>query len=160
MKTFGFLAAGIFLSWFGWKFIQSPEKYLRKKTQELIAITSVTGQLSEMDIISKVSKMAKYIYFDVHMKAEYEGRIWTTKSLNEFRSLLFAYFKQKSAGQLDYKNLIVRIGENKTQGLVDFDAFFERNTKTVFCKILLEWIKEKKWRIKKIEVFSCSPVVP
>ena len=158
MKTFGFLAAGMLLLWFGWKLIQSPEKYLKKKTQKLIALTSVTDSASDMGWISKVSKMAKYIHFDVRMKAEYEGQIWTAKSLNEFRSLLFAYFKQGSAGQLDYKNLTVRLGENKKQGLVKFDAFFERNAKTVFCKALLEWVKEKKWRIKQIDVFSCSPV--
>ena len=94
MKVIILLAVLTTLTWLVWK-SQSPESYLKKKTQKLIAMTSNPRSSSEIALISKMSKIARFIHFDVRLKAEYKGQIWTAKSLNEFRSLLFSYFKQE-----------------------------------------------------------------
>ena len=148
--------AALLAGWFGWKWLQPPETLIKKKTQKLIALSSRTGPASEMGLMSKVSKIDKFIHFDVHVKAEYEGQIWTAKSLNEFRSLLFTYFKQGSTGQLSYKNLTVDLKEGRKEAIVKFDTFFEQETGAIFCKTLLKWLKEKKWYIKNIELSSCT----
>ncbi len=151
----GFIALGLALMAF-WKVIQSPESRLKKKSQKLIALASVGGgPQSEMNLISKVSKMAKYIHFDVQVRAEYEGSVYSARSLNEFRSLLLSYFKHGQTGKVDYENLTIQM-EGKTQGRTYFDAHFERGSTPVVCKALFEWIKEKKWLIKKLELFSCK----
>ena len=102
MKKLFILALAAFLSFFVWKRLQSPEAYLKKQTKKLIALSSVKNEKG-LALISKVSKTDKYIHFDVQLKAEYEGQIYTARSLNEFRSLLLAYFRQKQTGALDYK---------------------------------------------------------
>lgn len=158
MKIFAFLAVFTILAWFGWKLTQSPEKYLKKKSQTLIEMASVKNSNTDMSLMSKASKMAKFIHFDVQFKAEYEKQIFTAQSLNEFRSLLLAYFKEKSTGKISYKNLNLQMGGNKKQAIVKLDALFERNSKNISCKTLFEWIKEKKWYIKRIEIFPCSPL--
>ena len=152
MKIFALLFFAS-LAWFGWKLIQSPEKYLTKKTKELIEMASIEN--SDTNFISRVSKISKFIRFDVYLKAEYEGQIFTAQSLNELRSLLVSYFRQKSTGKINYKNLNLTLGENKKQAIAKFDALFERGKKNISCKTLLEWIKEKKWYIKRIEI-PCS----
>lgn len=139
-----------------WKWLQGPEDYLRKKTQKIIAMTSFKG--SDLAVLAQVSKIDKFIHFNVQMTAEYEGQIYQARSLNEFRSLLTSYFQQKSQGDLDYKNLQVQVEEGRKKALVNFDGFFKRDAKTVFCKIFLDWIKEKKWYIKQIEVSDCQIV--
>lgn len=120
-------------------------------------MASIKNTNSDTSLISKVSKIAKFIHVKVQLKAEYEGQIYTAKSLNEFRSMLFAYFKQKSTGKMTYQNLSVSLREDKKQGMVKFDASFERDNKNIFCKALFEWIKEKRWYIKRIDLFPCVP---
>lgn len=154
-KIIGFSLAFIVLAFAIYKLLESPEKYLKRKTRELISMVSVQKTKSQMGLISKISKISKYIHFDVRLKAEYEGRIYKAKSLNEFRSLLMSYFRLNSTGKMEYKNMSVQMEDDK-QGIVAFDSWFERLEKKVHCKTLLEWIKEKKWYIKKIEVSFCK----
>ena len=156
IKKISFIViTGVVLA-FAWKFFQEEERWLKRKTQTIIHIASSTGSKADIALLGRVSKIAKYIHFDVRVQAEYEGGVYKAKSLNEFQSLLFAYFKEQTTGVLDYQNLNVKMGANKKQALVTFDAFFKRSGKDIFCKTLWEWIKEKKWYIKKIEIFSCS----
>ena len=155
MKKLIIPIACAFLLMFGLKWLQGPEKQLQKKTQKLIQLANVKPGESTLQLISRVSKMDKYIHFDVKLKAEYEGQIYTAKSLNEFRSLLTSYFKQKSTGSFEYQNLTVKIAKDKQQGEVSFDAFFKRNNSHISCKALLQWLKQKKWYVKEIQVFSC-----
>ena len=150
-----FLLAGILFSFFIWKFFQSPEKHLEKKTKALIKLAEPGGLGSQMQILSQVSKISKHIHFNIQLNAEYEGQTYIARSLNDFRSLMFSYFKYKSGEQLDYKNL--RIVVDKKQGTAKFDIFFKRNKKNIFCQAFLVWIKEKKWQVKKIQVSSCAP---
>ena len=157
MKVLASLAIFTIFIWLAWK-LQSPESYLKKKTQKVITMISNTKANSDMALISKVSKVARFIHFDVRLKAEYKGQIWIAKSLNEFRSLLFSYFRQEKTRKLDYKNLSVNMTESNRQALVKFDAFFGRQAGNIFCKVSLKWVKEKKWYIKSIEVLSCVPI--
>ena len=144
MKKIAILSAVLLSLWLAWSFFQPPEFYLKKKTQYLIETASAVSPSGDMAMLSRVSKMAKYIHFDVYLKAEYEGRVYTARSLNEFRSLLLSYFKYKNEESMDYKNLTASVEHNKKKATVNFDAFFERNKVTMFCKAILEWIKEKK----------------
>ena len=73
----------------------SPEKCLKKKSQKLIEMTSINDSMDMNLISSRILKISKFIHFDVDLKAEYKGETYTTASLNEFRSLLFAYFNKK-----------------------------------------------------------------
>ena len=157
MKILAFLVCFSLLLWFVWRFTQSPEKCLRKKSQNLIELSSIEDTKGTNLIFSRISKISKFIHFDVYLKSEYKGQTYTAKSLNEFRSLLFTYFKQESAGKVTYENLSVTMEENQKKGTVNFDIFFERSREKIFCKALLDWIKEKKWYVKRIEIFSCSP---
>ena len=156
MKKFIVLAVvALIVGWLSWKWLQPPKTLIKKKTQKLIALSSKQSPSSEMGIISKVSKIEKLIHFDVYVKAEYEGRIWTAKSLNDFRSLLFAYFKQGKTIQLSYNNLTVELKKDKKTAVVQFDIVFKKDKEQVFCKALLKWLKEKKWFVKKMELKSC-----
>ncbi|MCZ0931962.1 MAG: hypothetical protein OXJ52_02290 [Oligoflexia bacterium] len=158
MKAF-VICALLAVSGFGlYKLFQNPEKYLKKKTEYLIKLSSVKSSKVDMALISQVTKIAKFIHYDVQVKAEYEGQVYQARSLNEFRSHLMAYFRQSSTGSLEYENLTVQMKDHKKRGLVSFDAFFNRASQKVFCKIVLEWEKEKKWFVKRIEVHSCKPV--
>ena len=150
----------IALSGFGlYKLFNSPERYLKKKTEYLISLSSVKSAKGNMALISQASKISKFIHHDIQVKAEYEGQVYEARSLNEFRSLLMAYFRQSSnEGHLEHKNLTVQMKDNKKKGAVSFDAVFNRAVKKVFCKVALEWIKEKRWFVQKIEVHSCQPI--
>ena len=135
-----------------YKLFQSPEKYLKKKTEYLIALGSV-----KKANISQVTKISKYIHHNVQMKVEYEGHIFKASSLNEFRSYVMAYLRQGTgSGDLEYKNLTVEIKNNKKTGLVNFEALFNRISQKLLCKVALEWNKEKRWYVQKIEVHSCQ----
>lgn len=151
------LAAG---SVFGvYKLFQSPEKYLKKKTEYLISLSSIKNSKMDMAMISKVTKIAKFIHHNVQMKVEYKGQIFKASSLNEFRSYITAYFRQSSSAEaLEYKNLTVQMKDNKKRGLVSFEIFFNRVNQRVFCKAALEWGQEKKWYVQKIDINSCQPL--
>ncbi len=144
------------LAWRGWLFIQSPETLLKKKTQKLISMASIKSGASDLALMSHVSQISKFIHFDVRVKAEYQGQTLTAKSLNEFRSLLFQYFKQGGVQQLSHKGLTVKLEKSKDQALAQFDAVFEKQTENIACKFFLEWIKGEKWHVKKIEALACA----
>ena len=39
---------------------------------------------------------------------------------------------------------------------VQFDILFQGTKVKKICKAVLGWIKEKKWYIQKIKIFSCD----
>ena len=136
-------------------FFQNEERYIKRQTEKLIQKASFKTHQSDIALLRRVSEIAKKIHVRIQLKAEYEGKLYETNSLNEFRSLLFAYFKIRSKEILEYKNLTVKRGSGKNHFLVYFDFLFKRIEKQMICKALVEWIKEKKWYVKKIEVSSC-----
>lgn len=155
MKNILIVAIVSLLFWLVWNFFQSPESYLKKKTQYLIAMVSNKQMASDIALLSQISKIAKYIHFDVHLQAEYEGQVYTTNSLNELRSLLFSYFKYDTNGKMDYKNLTVNLEQNKIEAVVIADVYVVSKKMKATCKAILNWIKEKKWYVKKIKIYSC-----
>ena len=159
MKNF-IIFAFIAVSGFGiYKLFQSPEKYLKKKTEYLIKLSSIKGAKMDMALLSKVTKMVKLIHHDVQVKAEYKGQVYQARSLNEFRALLMAYFRQGPTGEsMEYKNLTVQMKENKKRGAVSLDIVFNNRSQKNFCKLVLEWIKEKKWFVQQIDLHSCKPI--
>ena len=158
MKAF-IISAVLVVSGFSlYKLFQNPEKYLKNKTEYLIKLASSQNSKADRSLLSKVTKMVKYIHYDVQVKAQYERQVYQARSLNEFRGLLTAYFKynQAKTKTLEYKNLTVKIQNNKETGVAQFDIFFNSTEQKIRCKAVLEWLKEKKWFVKKIEIQSCK----
>ena len=141
----------------GFKLFQSPEKYLIKKTKHLISLGSQMDKTISLSVGLTVSEISKYIHHDLNFKAEYEGRVYQARSLTEFRSLLFLYFKEGRTQKLEYENMTVELKDEKT-GEVSFFITFH-NIDTVWsCEVLLNWIKDKKWFIKNITIEKCKTV--
>lgn len=151
------LVAGFFASVFygGLQFFKSPEKYLLKKTKHLIQLASQTDAKLSLSLARRVSEINKYIHHDLRLKAEYEGRIYQARSLNEFRSLLTAYFQAGATKKLEYENLKAELKEEK-RGEVSFSILFHNISHASHCDLLLIWIKEKKWLIKNINIENCK----
>ena len=159
MKKTLIIFAFLFFSLFGiYKVFQNPEKILIKKTKHLINLSSIQSGKSDMALIAKTGKIAKLIHYDVQFKAEYEGKDYKARSLNEFRSLLNFYFKRRSTGKFEYKNLTVQMKDDNKTGEVNFEALFERSSQKISCKAMLKWLKDKKWFVKKIEIHSCYKI--
>ena len=138
-------------------YFQSEKEWIKKKTQDLIQMTSSSGGGSDIAFLQKVSQITKFIHFDVRLRVNYEGRLWTAKSLNEVRSLFLLYFREKSSSEkIGYSDLTVQMSENKKKAEVRFSVLFKRLERDWVCQAFLEWIKEKKWYIKQIDVSSCS----
>ena len=148
---------GIFLGliYGGLQIFKTPEKYLLKKTKQLIHLGSQVDSKFGLPLASKISEINKYIHYDMRLKAEYEGRVYQARSLNEFRSLLMAYFKAGITQKVEYENLIVELKDEKT-GEVSFSVVFHNTGKVWACKVLLNWIKDKRWFIKNINIENCK----
>jgi len=69
-----FGGAFLLLIWAGINFFQSPEKYLLKKTKDLIDLGSKVDP--KWGLSSKVAEINKYIHYDMRLKAEYEGQLY------------------------------------------------------------------------------------
>ena len=148
---------GVFLAliYGGLQVFKTPEKYLLKKTKHLIHLGSQIDSKFGLSSASKISEINKYIHYDMRLKAEYEGRVYQARSLNEFRSLLMVYFKAGITQKVEYENLIVELKDEKT-GEVSFSVTFHNTGRFWSCKALLNWIKDKKWFIKNISIENCK----
>ena len=144
---------GVFLAliYGGLQIFKTPEKYLLKKTKHLIHLGSKVDSKFGLSLASKVSEINKYVHYDIRLKAEYEGRVYQARSLNEFRSLLMGYFKAGVTQKAEYENLIAELKDEKT-GEVSFSIAFHNTGGVWACKVLLNWIKDKKWFIKNISI--------
>ena len=161
---------GVFIFFF-W---ESDEKYLQKTTLKLLKLASVPVQdTNPVALLKRVEQIAKHIHFDVRFKLQVNGQTWENRSAGELRTLLLAYFQRGGLAQITVDNLSVRInspGQSRedlpdspansstSTGHVRFKAHGLRRENKVSCEVLLVWIQEKKWFIKEIEVFSCSPI--
>ena len=106
----------------------------------------------------RIERIIRYVHFDIVAQAEYEGRSYSSRSLNEFRSLLSAWFMGKPVRGLRHENLLVHVKPDKKTGRADFDIYFKKERELLSCKVSFDWLKEKKWRVKSITVNSCSAV--
>ena len=140
-----------------WYFLQDSEKYLKRKTKELVQFASFPSPLSELKAISRINKITASLYFDVFLKAEGQGRKLTAKNLQEVKSFLLPYFLQSQNAKWDTEDLIVKLDnpkKNKTAS-VFLTLKGHLNSKSIQCKAHLKWKNEKKWLISQIQVFSC-----
>ena len=146
------VAGGFFLLW------ESDEKYLRKTTLRLLKSASAPGGgQNPVAFLRRVDKTAKHFHFDVIFQLRAGGRIRKGRSAGELRALLLVYFKQGGLAEVTAEDLTVQKKPESDDYLVRFTARGRRGEESVSCKVSLTWIKEKKWFIKEVEVFSCSP---
>ena len=141
----------------GFKLFQSPEKYLIKKTKRLISLGSQMDKSIGLPLSMTVSEISKSIHYDLNFKAEYDGQLYQVRSLKEFRSLLFLYFKEGKTQKLEYENMTVELKDEKI-GDVSFFITFYNIDKVWSCEVLLNWIKEERWFIKNISIEKCKIV--
>ncbi len=144
-------------------FFQSDKSYLQKKTIKLLELTfSPFISRSETNIFRRVHEIAKHMHFSVEYEVNLGNNgLYKDRSLNELRSLLFIYFKKSGTWKIETpakEDLSITISKSETQKTaeVSFPIKGTKEDKKVSCRALLHWIKDKKWLIHKIKVFSCS----
>ena len=146
---------GVFVLFF-WK---NDEKYLKNTTFKLLKLASVSNQeTNPIALLKRVEKIAKHLHFDVQFKLQANGQVWEDRSAGEFRTLLLTYFKMGGLAQINGTDLSVQIDPKTLNGHVRFKLHGQRGEDAVSCNAHFIWIKEKKWFIKNLEVFSCSPI--
>ena len=156
MRKIVFLTLFIWAGLYGvFKFFESSERYLKKKTELLIHLVSFKGVKTDMSLISKASQIDQYIHHNVQLNAQYQSRIYQARSLNELRSLLLAYFRSDIRQKIEYENLKVQIQKGQKKAKVLFSVAIYNTDQTLSCNVLLNWLKDKKWFIKKIELKNC-----
>ena len=144
-------------------FFKSDKSYLQNKTIKLLELISSSFiSRSETNIFRRIHEIAKHMHFSV----EYEVNLGSDglhkdRSLNELRSLLFIYFKKSSTWNIETPakedfNITVSKSEVKKIAEVSFPIKATKEDKKISCRALLHWIKDKKWLIHKIKVFSCT----
>lgn len=143
---------------FLWYFLQNDEKYLKRKTKELILLASFSSPLSELKTISRINKITDLLSIDVLLKAEFQEKKRTVKNIQEVKSFLFPYFLQTQNARWDIEHLTVNL-ENKTKNnktaFVSLTVKGTFNNKNLQCNVSLKWKKKRKWLINHIQVFSC-----
>ena len=140
-------------------FLQNDEAYLKKNTLKLLKLASVSNQeTNPIALLKRVEKIAKHLHFDVQFKLQANGQVWEDRSAGEFRTLLLTYFKMGGLAQINGTDLSIQIDPETLNGHVRFKLHGQRGEDAVSCEAHFTWIKEKKWFIKSLEVFSCSPI--
>lgn len=169
MKKLVFIGLVVVAGFIVWKMVQTPERYLRNATRDIIKTAQEGSPLSAgakqkslveyKKIAGRVERVIRYIHFDIIVKAEYEGQIHTSRSLNEFRQLLSLWFAKGVVSEWSHKNLSIHVEESQTQGRADFDISFKKDQKRATCKVSFAWWKEaKKWRVKNITLDTCQAI--
>ena len=142
-------------------FFRSDTAYLKKTTIKLIkTVSPMTTPLPQMTLLRKVQSVAKHIHFSVQYEIEWNNRVYQDRSLSKFRAVLTSYFKQIKEGKPNTPNkkdlqVTIKEGEPKSAE-VQFPLKVFWREKQANCQVVLHWIKEKKWFINKIKVFSCA----
>ena len=145
-------------------FFQSDEKYIKKTTVKLLKLAvSPATPLSTTAMLNKTNTIAKHIHFSVQYEVNINDHVYQDRSLADLRSSMLVYFRQPNNWQVDIpvkQEINVKI--DSSEGNKTAEAFFnikiEKENKKASCNALLHWIKEKKWLINQIKVFSCSPI--
>jgi len=159
------LPIGVFVFFFH----NSDETYLKKKTLKLIQLSSSSPTShSETAILRRIQEIAKYIHFSVQYELHLDGHLHQDRSLAELRSLMFASFKK--AGNKKWhidtplkEDITVTVSVSKEKKAKEKKAAevttiitANQESGKISCNTLIHWLKEKKWLIYKIKVFSCS----
>ncbi len=141
-------------------FFESDESYLKKKTVFIVESLSLKIPMSDIGMIRKTNEIIKHIDISVEFKVRFDKRIFVKKSLAQLRGLLFQYFKKAGLRGLEKvkkDQLTVQIiskGKPK-RALVLFPLSLKWDEKIIQCQVELNWVKEKKWLISKVEALSC-----
>ena len=177
-KVFIFVSLTLGAFYFIWPLFESPESRVKKRTLRLLEQSLPKNPKSESARLSHLAKLSSFFHFDVQLRAEYQGGRYQADSLNELRSLLLAWLRQKKSHleTVDYRGLTVQalldeeggdrseIKQGSQQEIEPqptvfskFELIFKREgEQEVSCKARLEWTKDKKkWRIKKARISSC-----
>lgn len=159
-KYFSLILITLFLLW---HFLQNNEKYLKRKTKELVQFASFPSPLPELKALSRINKITAFLHFDVFLKAEDQGRKWTAKNLQEVKSFLFPYFLQSQNAEWEAEDLTVKL-DKPNKDIQTASVFLtvkgHFNSKPLQCKAHLKWKNKKKWLINRIQVFSCLSLAP
>lgn len=143
-------------------FFQNDKTYIQKKTIKLLELTAspfISG--SETSIFRRIHEMAKHIHFSVEYEVDL-GRdgLYKDRSLAELRSLMLVYFKKSNTGKIlipSKEDLNITITKTETKKAeVSFPIQGAKKNKKINCRALLHWVKDKKWLIHKIKIFSCT----
>ena len=144
-------------------FFQSDKSYLQKKTIKLLGLVSSSFiSRSETNIFRRIHEIAKNMHFSVEYEVNLgSDGLYKDRSLNELRSLLFVYFKKSSTWNIEIPskedlNIKVSKSEAKKIAEVSFPIKATKEDKKISCSALLHWVKDKKWLIHKMRVFSCT----
>lgn len=143
-------------------FFQSDKTYLQKKTIKLLELASSSFiSSSETAIFRRIHEIAKYMHFSVQYEINVDGNLHQDRSLAELRSLMFVYFKKSNNWKIDTPskedlNITISMSEEKKTAEVSFPIQAIQENKKLSCSAALHWIKEKKWLIHKMRVFSCQ----
>lgn len=156
-KNIFLLGVFVFSLWGAFKLFQSPERHLLKKTKHLIGLASQVETKLSFSLASKMAEINKHIHHNVRIRAEYEGQIYQARSLNEFRSLLTAYFQAGITKKLEHKELKVEI-KDKKGAEVSFAITFHNKNGVWDCEVLLDWLKEKRWFVESINIENCNKI--
>ena len=149
------LLSAVFFFW------ENDESYLEKTTLDLLNRLSLSAPIkNNRALLKRLESVGRHFHFDVNFKFHVNGREWKGRSSGELRSLLAVYFKQGGFSGIRGDALSVQVDSSLEirTGRVTFKFHGLREKDPVSCEVRLEWIKEKKWFIKTVEVFSCSPV--
>ena len=142
-------------------FLKNEERYLKETTLKILKLASAPSQTTNVvALLKRVEQIAKHVHFDIQFKVQGNGQTWENHSASEFRSLLLIYFKQGGISHIKGEDLTVQVDPSAPIGHVRFKLLGQHGPDPVSCKVHLVWTKEKKWFIKNLEVFSCSPTIP
>ena len=144
-------------------FFQSDKSYLQKKTVKLLELASSPFiSRSQTAIFRRIQGIAKYMHFSVEYEVNLgnEG-LYKNRSLAELRPSMLVYFKKNHEWKINIPskedlNIIISMSEEKKTAEVSFSIQVFKENKKINCNALLHWIKEEKWLIHKMRVFSCQ----
>lgn len=155
-KVGKYLLVGLFLLTGFWYFLQSEEKYLKRKTLHLISLVSVPTPINNMGAIQRLNKISSFLRYDVRFHGTLRHKTFKANNLQEIRAFMGIYFKQTQKALWQVENLKVEVKKKERAGLVVLTIQGEWNEKKAWCKTQLHWLKEKKWLIHHIEALKCK----
>ena len=155
LKIGKYLLLALFIGGSLWYFLQTDEKYLKKKTKMFISLASFSSPVPQIQAARRVSKISELLRFDVYMEVKVQKKIYKTKNLQQIKSFLLPYFLEAQTAQWKEENLKVKIDEKKKEALVSLLIKGNYDETTLQCQMNVQWLKEENWLIQNIKVFQC-----
>ena len=137
-------------------FLQSDEKYLKRKTLYLTSLASVQTTVTNMGVIKRINKISSFLRFDVRFQGTFRQRTFKAVNLQEIKTFMGIYFNQTQKAIWQAEDLKVEINKKEKTGYVLLTVKGEWNENKAQCRAKLHWRKEKKWLIHNIEALNCE----